>query len=125
MSLGSSPGAGRIGVISGSATRCPAWVPLLPAAAARACRRVVPKPGTGPSEATRERGYYNIETYTTTTTAARYVARMSQDGDPGYKATSVLLGECGLALATLTVIELSELRGVLTIFLRPRWVMRC
>jgi short subunit dehydrogenase-like uncharacterized protein len=75
--------------------------------------RVVPKPGSGPSAATRERGYYRIETYTTTTDGARYVARMAQDGDPGYKATSVLLGECGLALATDRD-KLSDLRGVLT-----------
>ncbi|MGO9384091.1 MAG: saccharopine dehydrogenase family protein [Mycobacterium sp.] len=79
----------------------------------RLVERVVPKPGTGPSAAARDRGYYRVETYTTTTTGARYVARMEQQGDPGYKATSVLLGECGLALA-LNRDELSELRGVLT-----------
>ena len=61
--------------------------------------RVLPKPGTGPSEEVRENGYYRVETYTTTSTGARYVATMSQSGDPGYKATSVMLGECGLALA--------------------------
>jgi short subunit dehydrogenase-like uncharacterized protein len=75
--------------------------------------RVAPKPGTGPSETARERGYYKIETYTTTTTGARYVARMEQQGDPGYKATSVLLGESGLALA-LDRDKLSDLHGVLT-----------
>ena len=75
--------------------------------------RIVPKPGTGPSERTRERGHYTIETYTTTTTGARYRATMSQKGDPGYKATSVLLGESGLALA-LDRDRLSDLRGVLT-----------
>lgn len=75
--------------------------------------RVLPAPGTGPSEQTRERGHYTVETYTTTTTGARYLARMSQRGDPGYKATSVLLGECGLAL-TLDRDKLSDLRGVLT-----------
>ena len=75
--------------------------------------RIVPKPGTGPSERTRERGHYVVETYTTTTTGARYRATMSQQGDPGYKATSVLLGESGLALA-LDRERLSELRGVLT-----------
>jgi short subunit dehydrogenase-like uncharacterized protein len=79
----------------------------------RLVERVLPKPGTGPSEAARERGYYRIETYTTTTTGARYVARMAQQGDPGYKATAVLLGECGLALA-LDRDELSDLLGVLT-----------
>jgi short subunit dehydrogenase-like uncharacterized protein len=75
--------------------------------------RVVPKPGSGPSQATQERGYYRTETYTTTTSGARYVARMAQRGDPGYKATSVLLGESGLALATDRD-KLSDLRGVLT-----------
>jgi short subunit dehydrogenase-like uncharacterized protein len=75
--------------------------------------RIAPKPGTGPSERARERGHYTVETYTTTTTGARYRATMSQKGDPGYKATSVLLGESGLALA-LDRDQLSDLRGVLT-----------
>lgn len=79
----------------------------------RLLERVLPKPGTGPSEQTRERGHYVVETYTTTSTGARYLARMSQKGDPGYKATSVLLGESGLALA-LDRDKLSDLRGVLT-----------
>jgi short subunit dehydrogenase-like uncharacterized protein len=75
--------------------------------------RIAPKPGTGPGERTREQGHYTVETYTTTTTGARYRATMSQKGDPGYKATSVLLGESGLALA-LDRDRLSDLRGVLT-----------
>jgi short subunit dehydrogenase-like uncharacterized protein len=79
----------------------------------RLVERVLPKPGTGPSAATRERGYYRIETYTTTTAGARYRTTIGQQGDPGYKATSVLLGECGLALA-LDRDKLSDLRGVLT-----------
>ncbi|HKP40037.1 trans-acting enoyl reductase family protein [Mycobacterium sp.] len=75
--------------------------------------RIVPKPGTGPSERAREQGHYTVETYTTTTSGARYRATMSQKGDPGYKATSVLLGESGLALA-LDRDRLSDRRGVLT-----------
>jgi short subunit dehydrogenase-like uncharacterized protein len=75
--------------------------------------RIAPKPGTGPSDRAREQGHYTVETYTTTTTGARYRSTMSQKGDPGYKATSVLLGESGLALA-LDRDRLSELRGVLT-----------
>ncbi|OJZ66307.1 enoyl-ACP reductase [Mycobacterium paraffinicum] len=115
MSLGSSPlapvgsavlsGVGNASVELGSR-----YFKLLPR---RLVERVVPKPGTGPSAAVRERGYYRTETYTTTTTGARYVARMEQRGDPGYKATSVLLGECGLALA-FDRGKLSDLRGVLT-----------
>lgn len=75
--------------------------------------RVLPDPGSGPSERTRERGHYTVETYTTTTTGARYRATMSQQGDPGYKSTSVLLGESGLALA-LDRDRLTDRLGVLT-----------
>ena len=75
--------------------------------------RIAPRPGTGPSERAREQGHYTVETYTTTATGARYRSTMSQKGDPGYKATSALLGESGLALA-LDRDRLSDLRGVLT-----------
>ncbi|MGV0848772.1 saccharopine dehydrogenase family protein [Mycolicibacterium phlei] len=75
--------------------------------------KVLPAPGEGPSEQARENGHYTIETYTTTTTGARYKATIAQKGDPGYKATSVLLGECALALA-FDRDKLSDLRGVLT-----------
>lgn len=75
--------------------------------------RVLPAPGTGPSAKARENGHYTVETYTTTSHGARYRATMAQQGDPGYKATSVLLGESGLTLA-LDRDALSELRGVLT-----------
>jgi short subunit dehydrogenase-like uncharacterized protein len=115
MSLGSSPlaplASAAVGGV-GSATfgLGSRFFRLLPR---RLVERLVPKPGTGPSAEARERGYYRIETYTTTTSGARYVARMEQRGDPGYKATSVLLGECGLALA-FDRDKLSDLRGVLT-----------
>ncbi|WP_046300585.1 saccharopine dehydrogenase NADP-binding domain-containing protein [Mycobacterium sp. UM_Kg27] len=75
--------------------------------------RVLPKPGTGPSRSRRENGYYRIETYTTTSSGARYRADMAQQGDPGYQATSVLLGESALALA-LDRDALSDHYGVLT-----------
>ena len=80
---------------------------------------IAPKPGTGPSERARENGHYTVETYTTTSSGARYRATMAQRGDPGYKATSVLLGECALALA-FDRDELSELHGVLTPAASPR-----
>lgn len=75
--------------------------------------RLAPKPGTGPSESLRETGFYQAQTYTITTTGARYRASLSQQGDPGYKATAVLLGESALALA-LDRDRLSPLTGVLT-----------
>ncbi|OCB37191.1 enoyl-ACP reductase [Mycobacterium malmoense] len=115
MSLGSSPlapvaSAAVGGIANATFGLGSRYFRLLPR---RLVERIVPKPGTGPSEAARERGYYRIETYTTTTTGARYVARMEQRGDPGYKATSVLLGECGLALA-FDREKLPDLHGVLT-----------
>jgi short subunit dehydrogenase-like uncharacterized protein len=115
MSLGSSPAAPVAsalfsGVENATTALGSRYSRFLPR---RLLDRVMPKPGSGPSAAARERGYYRIETYTTTSSGARYVARMRQDGDPGYKATSVLLGECGLALATDRD-KLSALRGVLT-----------
>ena len=115
MSMGSSPLA-PVAAAVGTATNVAVvalgsrYFDKLPR---RLVDRIMPKPGTGPSESQRENGHYTVETYTTTTTGARYRATMAQKGDPGYKATAVLLGECGLALA-LHRDTLSELRGVLT-----------
>lgn len=75
--------------------------------------RIAPKPGTGPSQQVRENGWYRVETYTTTSSGARYVATMSQHGDPGYQATAVMLAECALALV-LDRDKLPEIYGVLT-----------
>lgn len=68
--------------------------------------------GTGPSRKTQERGHYTFETYTTTTTGARYRATFAHNVD-AYKSTAVLLAQSGLALA-LDRDRLAELRGVLT-----------
>jgi short subunit dehydrogenase-like uncharacterized protein len=73
----------------------------------------VTRPGTGPSERIRDNGHYTVETYTTTASGARYRATMAQQGDPGYKATAVLLAESALALV-LDRDTVSPLRGVLT-----------
>jgi len=60
--------------------------------------RLLPKPGTGPDEKAREQGHFTIDIFTTTTTGARYTARVKAKGDPGYAATAVMLGESALAL---------------------------
>ncbi len=73
--------------------------------------RVLPKPGTGPSEQTRASGWFAMKTYTLTTSGVRYVATFAGQGDPGYQATAIMLGESGLALA---FDDLPELAGVLT-----------
>ncbi len=61
--------------------------------------RVLPKPGEGPSERTRERGHFTVETTGTTTDGRRYRTTFGMQGDPGYAATAVMLGESGLCLA--------------------------
>jgi short subunit dehydrogenase-like uncharacterized protein len=61
--------------------------------------KVLPSAGEGPSEKTRESGYFKIEIRARTSSGAQYVCRVSAQGDPGYKATSVMLGEAGLCLA--------------------------
>ncbi|KAA1250526.1 enoyl-ACP reductase [Mycobacterium simiae] len=78
----------------------------------RLVEAMMPRPGTGPSRKVREHGHYRFETYTTTSTGARYLATFEHNVD-AYQSTAVLLAESGLALA-LDRDRLSELRGVLT-----------
>jgi short subunit dehydrogenase-like uncharacterized protein len=61
--------------------------------------RFLPAPGAGPSEETQRNGHFTMDLFTTTTTGARYRARVKAKGDPGYAATAVMLGESALALA--------------------------
>ena len=73
--------------------------------------RVLPKPGDGPSEKTRRTGHFTVEVHSRTTTGAHYVATVSAQGDPGYTATAVMLGESVLSLA---LDDLPPRAGVLT-----------
>ncbi|MCF6744504.1 enoyl-ACP reductase [Blastococcus sp. KM273128] len=61
--------------------------------------RVLPAPGTGPGEAAREKGFFRMVVDATTEDGRRYRATAAGSGDPGYKATAVMLGEAALALA--------------------------
>jgi short subunit dehydrogenase-like uncharacterized protein len=61
--------------------------------------RVLPAPGSGPSAETRERGWFRMAVDASTESGARYHAEIRGQGDPGYAATAVMLGESGLALA--------------------------
>jgi len=61
--------------------------------------RVLPSPGDGPGEKQRERGSFRIEIHARTSSGARYLCRVAAQGDPGYKATSVMFGESSLCLA--------------------------
>ncbi|MCW2583379.1 MAG: Trans-acting enoyl reductase [Klenkia sp.] len=61
--------------------------------------RVLPAPGTGPDEATRENGFFRTVTTGTTTSGRRFRSTVAGPGDPGYAATAVMLGQTALALA--------------------------
>ena len=61
--------------------------------------RVLPAPGSGPSEAAREKGFFRMVVDAATEGGRRYRATAAGPGDPGYKATSVMLGEVALGLA--------------------------
>ena len=73
--------------------------------------RIMPPSDIGHDEGSR--GYYKVETYTTTTRGARYVATMTQQGDPGYAATAAMVGESAIILACQRD-QLSDKLGVLT-----------
>ncbi|MCH6161113.1 saccharopine dehydrogenase family protein [Streptomyces marispadix] len=60
--------------------------------------KVLPDPGDGPDADTREKGHFTFDTFARTTSGVRYTARFKAQGDPGYNATAVMLGESALAL---------------------------
>ncbi|HEX6932718.1 MAG TPA: saccharopine dehydrogenase NADP-binding domain-containing protein [Streptosporangiaceae bacterium] len=74
---------------------------------------VLPKPGEGPGEKARRAGFYRLQVHARTATGARYRTCVEARGDPGYAATSVMLGESALCLA-LDRERLPDRAGVLT-----------
>ncbi len=68
--------------------------------------RLLPGPGEGPSEKSREHGYFKMEIH-----GAGRVATVAAKGDPGYAATAVMMGESALCLA---LDDLPDRAGVLT-----------
>ncbi len=75
--------------------------------------RLLPDPGEGPSEKARDRGFFHFDIHAKTSSGARIVTEIRATGDPGYKATAVMLGESALALA-LDQERLPDAAGVLT-----------
>ena len=73
--------------------------------------RLLPDPGQGPSDKVQRTGRFRVEIHGTTTTGATYIATVAADGDPGYAATSVMLSQSGLCLASD---DLPDGGGVLT-----------
>jgi hypothetical protein len=75
--------------------------------------QLLPAAGQGPGEKTRRTGYFRIQIHTRTSAGARYLGTVEAQGDPGYAATSVMLGETALCLA-LDKDQLPDRAGVLT-----------
>ena len=103
--LGGAKAAGVAGGIAG------VFAGLATPGARQLLDRVLPDPGEGPSESTRERGFFNIDIHTTTSSGERLRCEIRASGDPGYKATAVMLGESALCLA---LDDLPAVGGVLT-----------
>jgi len=74
---------------------------------------VLPRPGQGPGDKTRRAGFFRIQIHSRTSAGVRYLGKVEARGDPGYAATSVMLGESALCLA-LDRDRLPDRAGVLT-----------
>ena len=75
--------------------------------------RVLPDPGEGPTEESRDKGFFKIRITTTTSSGRKFRCRVEAQGDPGYKATAAMLGQAGLCLALDEAVT-PEVAGVLT-----------
>jgi short subunit dehydrogenase-like uncharacterized protein len=112
MGFGSGPrGAVQAGAVAGGVGALVAGLSIPPTRAV--LDRVLPSPGEGPNEKQREGGFFRIEIHARTSSGARYLCRVAAQGDPGYKATAVMLGESSLSLA-LEGDRLPPRAGVLT-----------
>jgi short subunit dehydrogenase-like uncharacterized protein len=110
--FGTSPAASALAVTASAALKAaeaalafgPSRVVLSP---------LLPAPGQGPGEKARSTGYFRLQIHTRTSAGARYLGTIEAHGDPGYAATSVMLGETALCLA-LDQDQLPDRAGVLT-----------
>jgi short subunit dehydrogenase-like uncharacterized protein len=110
--FGASPAAPLLAVMTGAALQAAqAGLEFGPSRALLG--RLLPAPGQGPDERTRRTGYFRIQIRTRASAGIRYLAAIEAQGDPGYAATSVMLGEAALCLA-LDRDQLPGRAGVLT-----------
>ncbi len=72
---------------------------------------VLPKPGEGPNEKTRETGFYSLKFYTTLEDGSMVIGKVTGDKDPGYGSTCKMLAESAICLAKD---GLPNIGGVLT-----------
>lgn len=76
--------------------------------------RLLPAPGEGPGAERRAAGWFRMRTVTTTESGARYAATVAAQGDPGYAATAVMLGQAALVLVATRTDGTAGEGGVLT-----------
>jgi short subunit dehydrogenase-like uncharacterized protein len=74
---------------------------------------MLPAPGEGPKEDLVRHGFFVTEIHARTPADERWICHVEAQGDPGYGATSVMLGESALALG-LDSDKLPDRAGVLT-----------
>jgi short subunit dehydrogenase-like uncharacterized protein len=91
-------GRARATALAAAATGGMAALSLGPARAVAS--RFLPEPGEGPDERSREKGGFRIEFRSTLADGRVYGAEVMGKGDPGYAATSRMLSESGLCLAS-------------------------
>jgi short subunit dehydrogenase-like uncharacterized protein len=77
----------------------------------RVVERLLPTPGTGPSEAAMDRGWFSCTLIGVTATGARVQARIRNQGDAGNRSTVKMVCESALCLAYR---QCSERGGILT-----------
>ena len=104
-------GAARALVVTTALTALLAGVALRPSRAL--LRPVLPKPGQGPGDKARHRGFFRLEVHARTSAGARYLTKVEGRGDPGYAGTAVMLGESALCLS-LDRDRLPDRAGVVT-----------
>ena len=113
MALGRNKLLGRVAAAGVSAAVGALFTGLAFKPTRRVLDRILPKPGEGPSEDSRNKGFFELQAFTRTTTGKRYRSITAASGDPGYKATAMMFGEAALTLA-LDRDDLPERYGVLT-----------
>jgi short subunit dehydrogenase-like uncharacterized protein len=62
-------------------------------------KKLLPKPGDGPTKEQRENGYYNLILVGSTESGDRIQVRVKGDRDPGYGSTCKMLSESAVCLA--------------------------
>jgi short subunit dehydrogenase-like uncharacterized protein len=63
--------------------------------------RLIPKPGSGPSKAKQQAGYFDLRFVGRTASGREIRTKVTGDADPGYGSTAKMLGESAVAFLDL------------------------